>query len=173
MNRRKKVVIGVAAAVVVVGGGGGGIAAYLYYRVMQPGIHMRREIAEARIRLLCEIDHQALLDACRQLSRHVISEKPEGDTYVGQDISQLPEPIPSLRPHHVAVYRDGRVRIEMYTGWSPLGVYASPTGHEKLSVKYGQRRLLEGLWYYDDGYRFDPEYDRRIDALLTKCGKAR
>ena len=35
----------------------------------------------------------------------------------------------------------------------------------------GDRKLLEGLWYYDDEYRIDPNYDREVDAILKEHGK--
>jgi len=162
-------IIGVTAVGIAVVGG---IGAYFCYYFVLPGVRMGCAVDQLRIRLLCETDHQALLEAGRELSRRVVSEGSGVNTYIGADVSQLPEPIPSLRPHHVTIDRDGLVKIEMYTGWSPLGVYVFPEGHEKPSVGYGQRRLLEGLWYYDDGYSVDPAaYDKVIDAILVKCGK--
>ena len=57
----------------------------------------------------------------------------------------------------------------MYTGWWPFGVWAFPKGYQKPSAGYGDRELLEGLWYYEDGYSTHPDaYDKRIDELLSK-----
>ena len=37
---------------------------------------------------------------------------------------------------------------------------------------YGDRKLLDGLWYYDDGYKGDPNsFDKKIDRILETCGK--
>jgi hypothetical protein len=39
--------------------------------------------------------------------------------------------------------------------------------------QYGNYKLQEGLWYYDLDYDHDPNYEKKIDALLRKCGKLR
>jgi len=123
--------------------------------------------------LLCETDHRALLDACRELSAQVADGRLEADTYrvrfrPHSEASQFPEPILALRPYSVALSESGRVRIEMTGKWWSLGVNAYPEGEEKRfpESRFGDHRLLEGLWYYDDQYLHDPDYDRQIDALL-------
>ncbi len=56
-------------------------------------------------------------------------------------------------------------------GMWPLGVRAYPEGYPRYPppFKYGDRELLKGLWYYEDGYSLHPEaYDKRIDQLLSR-----
>ena len=167
MRIRIVVVLCITIVIVVIAG-----LVYVYHRaVVEPGDRMGRDVVQLRMRLLCETDHHVLLEACRELSRLHMSGKLDL-TKPLESSAQLPEVIRMLRPRHVAVRRDGIVKIEMYTGWSPLGVWAFPKGYEKPSVGYGDRKLIEGLWYYDDGYSFHPdEYDKVIGEILEKCGK--
>jgi hypothetical protein len=146
-----------------------GSAAYLAYQ----GRHLRT-------RLLCETDHQALLDACRQLSQQAMSGKLEPRSYrvrrkPAPEVAQFPEVIRVLQPDHVAIDRiDGHVKVEMFGGWDNFGVYAYPKDFkEPFPFEYRDRELLKGLWYYDDLYKHGrkSEYDKKIDALLSKCGK--
>jgi hypothetical protein len=131
-----------------------------------------RDTDRARVRLLCETDHRGLRDACREMLRRVASGSLPTGLYTDSQISQLPEPIPSLQPDHVAIEKN-IVKIEMsHTGWVSLGVYAYGEGfpNHPPPFKYGDRKLLEGLWYYDDLYAPDPAtYDKWIDKLLRKC----
>lgn len=61
----------------------------------------------------------------------------------------------------------------MNTKWWSFGLFAYPDGYEKRFSEFrgGDRKLLEGLWYYDDEYRIDPNYDREVDAILKEHGK--
>jgi hypothetical protein len=130
-----------------------------------------------KVRLLCKTDHQALLEACNDLSKQVAS----GDLKPGKymvlinpdpEVSKFPRPILELRPRYV--YLDdysGRVLIEM-TGALEVhfGVCAYPEDF-KASFKgfeYGDKELIPRLWYYDDGYDDNPDYDKRVEALLRK-----
>lgn len=164
-----RVAIVAAVAVVIIGG----IGTYLYYTgYVEPGIRMGRKVDELRMRLLCEADHQALLEACRDYSRKVMNARLKSGAHFVPEESQFPEVIRALRPRHVSCDQNGVVKIGMYTGWWPLGVYAYPEGYRKPSRGYGDRELLEGLWYYEDGYSVDPNaYDKMIDELLRKGGK--
>lgn len=146
-----------------------GIGTYVHY-LMEPGREMAREVMAAKVRLLCETDHQVLLDACREFSRkHLNGELDTNDLLRS---THLPEVVAALRPHDVVISPEGVVTICMYGGWWPLGVHAYPAGHPEPRFGYGDRQLLEGLWYFEDGYSTHPEdYDRRIDELLSKGGK--
>jgi hypothetical protein len=35
----------------------------------------------------------------------------------------------------------------------------------------GDRKLLDGLWYYDDQYLYDRDDDKQIDAIPKEHGK--
>jgi hypothetical protein len=152
-----------------------GVPAGLFFSyIVLPGLLMGHEVRQLRTRLLCKTDHQALLNACRELSRKLVTGEVAADVYKGSDILKLPDPIPSLQPNHVTLGEDGQVKIEMFVGWYPLGVQVYPEGFPNYPppFKYGDRQLLPGLWYYDDGYSSNPdEYDKRIDHILEKCGR--
>ncbi len=144
------------------------------------GIYLAYQGRHLRTRLLCETDHQALLDACRELSRQVKSGKLEPRSYSVRrrpdpEVVQFPETIRGLRPDHVAIDRiDGHVNIMMSAGWDNFGMYAYPEDFkERFPSEYHDRELLKGLWYYDDLYKHGGRdgYDKEIDAMLSKCGK--
>ena len=170
MSRRRKALVAVAAIAVVVIGA---VGVYVHH-IMAFGADMARELAQAETRLLCETDHQALLSACRELSRQVKSGRRKDGVYEDPEVLRFPEPIPSLQPKFVTIGRDGLVRLEMGLGLWPLGVQAYPESYPEYPppFKYGDRKLLEGLWYYEDGYSIHSEaYDKRIDELLSKNKK--
>jgi hypothetical protein len=167
MNKRSAVAIAIAGVIVF----GGIVGVYSYYVIVVPGSQMGREVARAKARLLVETNHRALLETCRELSRQVMNAEIRDAVYKGTEALRLPEPIPALRPNRVTISRDGLVQIGMYTGWWPLGVRAYPEGYPEYPppFKYGDRELLEGLWYYEDGYSLHPDaYDKIIDELLGK-----
>lgn len=130
-----------------------------------------RELLAARSRLLCETDHHALREGCRRVAMEFERGVYMWSRLSPQEVARWPEVIRNLRPHSVTLDRRGCIRIEMSTmTWESLGVcyYPEHMGH----LIGGHRRLLEGLWYYDDGYRPDPaDHDRSIDALLRACGR--
>ena len=132
---------------------------------------------QRRVRLLYKTDHQDLLGACRELSKRVSI----GDLRPGKyslrgssrhkEVSQFPQPILDLGPIHVFIDYDGRVMLEMAGGLDHFGVSAYPEDYKKPlhTKKLGDKELIDGLWYYDDGYRVRPEdYDKRIEALRPK-----
>jgi hypothetical protein len=129
-----------------------------------------------RVHLLYKTNHQALLAACRKVSKKVTNGDMKNGPYrlrSGPDrwFAGFSRPILNLRPNRVYINFDGRVKLEMAGGLDHFGVYAYPEGY-KLQLhteKLGDKKLLDGLWYYDDGYRVRPEdYDKRIEALRPK-----
>ena len=131
---------------------------------------------QLRVRLLCETDHQALLEACRDISRMVakgdlkkyeysIRRNPDPDP----ETSRFSQVILDLEPSRIYIDEDGRVMVEMFGGLDPFGVYAYPEDYTLPSYsKYGDKKLIDGLWYYDGEYREHPEYEKRIEALMQK-----
>jgi hypothetical protein len=129
----------------------------------------------ARTRLLCETDHQVLLDACRDLLR----QQKEPRVYVLDDgrasaavLQQLPKPLLDLAPQTIVAEPDERVMIEMVGGGlrPSLGAYAYSEDFVKANPRcnFGDRMLVEGLWYYDDQYNGDPSYDKVIDKVIEE-----
>ena len=126
-------------------------------------------------RLLSETDHQTLLEACRELSRRVTTGDLEPRQYNVRlkrhpEASRFPQAILDLEPTYVIITTDGRVMIELHGGFLHYGVTAYPEDYEKphYSFKYGDKKLIDGLWYYDDGYVGNPEYDKKIEALIRR-----
>lgn len=132
-----------------------------------------RRIESKRVRIFCKTDHEALLKACRELSAQMPKGGREARVYKMGVFSgrSLPRPIRALRPREVIVNEDGTVKLSMFSGWHPFGVWASPEGYEGQRPEGAQRKLLDGLWYYDDDYRhYGHALDRAIDALVqTHC----
>jgi hypothetical protein len=137
---------------------------------------------QVRKRLLCETDYKALLDACRELSKEKAAGRLKRQLYRlsdrGPEVAGFPKAILDLRPNTVYIDYDGRVQLEMMGGLDSFGVNAYPEGYQKppgastFTFKFGDIELIDGLWYYDESYKGDPEYQKWIAALIEK-GKAR
>lgn len=127
------------------------------------------------VRLLSETDHQALLEACREISkevsagnvtapnRYIVRYKPD------PEISRFPELVLDIEPLYIDIYDDGRVSLEISGALHHCGVTAYPENYEKPSdnYTYGDKKIIDGLWYYEHGY--NPKYDdKRIESLLKK-----
>ncbi|MGB2862433.1 MAG: hypothetical protein WBC05_03835 [Sedimentisphaerales bacterium] len=145
------------------------------FRFMLPGIRKERQ---KKVILLSETDHQALLEACRKLSREIeqgnllaphcymIRYKPS------PEITRFPQVILDVDPMFIDTWADGRIAVGMCGGFHHYGVMAYPENYEKPrdNFKYGDKKIIDGLWYYEDGY--NPKYDKWIESLLKK-GKRR
>ena len=135
-----------------------------------------------REKLLCETDHQALLKA----GREILNQVPpiENKTKDGQRTSGylpfprevkemgLPQTILKLKPHGVTINHDNYeiyLTIQMHGGMDHFGVRIYPEDYKppRHNFRGGNRELIPGLCYYDDGYSH-PEYGKRIDALIEK-----
>jgi hypothetical protein len=132
----------------------------------------------AMIRLLCKTDHKALLEAGREvLSQVHIEPTPDGIRTLGAfpvpGQVKIPKAIRRLRPRGVLVSYDGYLIIMMSSAMDHFGVRIYPEGFQppEPGFRYGDRKLLDGLWYYDEAYRHNPRFDEQIEALLRKAGK--
>ena len=144
---------------------------------------MTREMKERNIiqaRLLCGTDHQVLLEACWELSRRVSAGDLESGNYYirtqpDHQASQFPQVILDLAPNYVFIDENdsGRVVLEMRGGLDHFGVTAYTEDYMESGPKheYGDRELIPGLWYYDNGYFNNPEYDKKIDELIKEHKK--
>ncbi len=146
-----------------------------FLRLMKAAIKVEKQ---RKVRLLSETDHQALLEACRELSREVLAGNLAApNRYIVrpepvQEVSRFPQLILDLDPMFIETAIDGSVAVGMQGGFHHYGVSAYPENFEKpsQSFKYGDKKIIDGLWYYEDGY--NPRYDKWIEALIQK-GKMR
>jgi hypothetical protein len=166
-----KIIVVVAIAFAV------GYPLYGLYALYTSMIEVKKDVQQRQVRLLCETDHKVLLEACRELSgRAGRGDLKPGRYNVRRDrhpkASRFPQPILDLNPSYVYIDENdsGRVMVEMHGGLLHFGVQAYTEDYEKpfLSFEYGDKELIDGLWYYDDGYLNNPEHDKRIEALLQK-----
>jgi len=180
MKLRITLVLKVVIAVVVI------TFAFGFFFLYGPWVNfltfvISQKAERSRVQLLCKTDHQDLLKACRELSIQVAA----GDLSPGHygirdgrrslEISSFPKQILKLRPNHVYINKDGRVVLTFaYGRLGRFGVQAYPKDYKNykesvIKLEYGgHRELIHGLWYYDNGYVDNPEYDKKIEALLQK-----
>jgi hypothetical protein len=144
-------------------------------------------IQKRRVLLLCNTDHQALLKAGREILSKIPKDRLNPHSDGGIDSGgfnvpkgiQIPQAIKDLKSSYVVRYEvnDSYLSIylslEMHGGMDHFGVKIYPEDFKKPRdyFEYGDRELLPGLWYYDDGYLNNPEYDKRIDELIEKHKK--
>jgi hypothetical protein len=130
-----------------------------------------------RAHLLYETDHKALLEACRELAGRVRAGTLTPRMYgvraaPDPEASTFPTPILDLKPNYVVVGSDGSVVVAVGGGFDAFGVKAYPENYKEppfQGFKLGDKKLLDGLWYYDDGYEeMGPDYDKRIEALRPR-----
>jgi hypothetical protein len=137
-----------------------------------------RDAQRRRVLLLCNTDHRTLLMAGREILSQVpkdrLNPRPDGYRHLGDfgvpEGVQIPLAIRDLKPRSCLISYDGYLTLEMHGGMDHFGVeiypedYTAPSG----DFKYGNRELLPGLWYYDEGYDHNPEYDKWIDTLIEE-----
>jgi len=178
MKARRKMILGIAVAMVIVTLIGVLVLPWrgpLFRILWLRAIHQAQQL---RVRLLCKTDHQALLKAGREILRQVpkdrLNPQPDGSMYLGDFAVpkgvRIPQAIRNLRPRGFIVSYDGYLTVEMHGGMDHFGVkiYPDDFREPRRNFKYRDRELLPGLWYYDDGYLHNPEYDKRIDELIQK-----
>ena len=130
-----------------------------------------------QIHLLCEIDHKALLKACRDLSKMVANGEIEDRTYrlhwrfrYSEAETKIPQPILDLKPDFVMIGPRGRVRIidrfMVYRGFNAYPEDFKPS----RNFRGGNIELIPGLWYFDELYDNlpPPESEKLIKAFIEK-----
>ena len=139
-----------------------------------------RDVEQRQVCLLYRTDHQALLEACRGLSKKVATGDLKAGTYFlhgsrrSPEASRFPQPILDLKPSFVYIDENdsGRVMLEMFGGFTHFGVIGYTKDYEKPSwSKYGDKEIIPGLWYYDDRYNDNPEYGKTVEALRPRKEK--
>lgn len=181
MNKRKKMVVKIVAVAAIICAVS--LVLPLPFNPWHPVgiVAMAFRAGRIRVRLLSETDHQVLLEACREVMKR-------GDLESGRrywvhpsqpspEVSRLPRAIIDLEPSYVCI-NDlfGYMVIVMHRGMANFGVNAYPENFQKPfpNYRYGNKELVEGLWYFDDGYGpgTDSAYDKKIEALLKKRKQA-
>ena len=148
-----------------------------------------RHAHRRRVLLLCNTDHQALLKAGREILSQIpkdslsLDPPPGGIRHLGEfkfgvpEEVEIPRAIRDLEPYACLISYDGYLTLEMHGGWdhikremSHFGVqiYPEDCKEPERNFKYGDRELLPGLWYYDEGYLRNPEFDKLIEELIEE-----
>jgi hypothetical protein len=152
---------------------------------------LHRQAHLRRVLLLCETDHKVLLKAGREIlsqipkDRLLLNPPPDGIRHLDSlkfvlpKEVQIPQAIRDLEPYVCLISYDGCLTVEMHGGWdhikremSHFGVNIYPEDYKEpeRNFKYGDRELLPGLWYYDEGYLRNPEFDKIIEKLINEQG---
>lgn len=153
-----------------------GLVELLFILLHPSGIFLEAEKGQQRQeRLLCETDFQALLEGCREISRMYATGELKKSQYMiriepDPDASKFPKVILDLEPTCVNIQGDGMVQVELLGGFVHYGVCAYPENYKApfSGFSYGDRELIDRLWYYDDGYLKNPKYGEKIETLLQK-----
>jgi hypothetical protein len=149
--------------------------------LIAPLVSFRVEVGKAqavRDRMLSQMNHQSLLDACRDLSlRASQAGVRRGSIYRVQEWRQaglpnLPEIIEKLNPASIEVDRPDMILVALSDNHSHrFGVAMYPT--DRVGPYFYEVEIIPGLWYFDDDYRDDDvQYRKKIDALIAK-GRSR
>lgn len=142
-----------------------------FFRLMKTAV---KEEKQRKVHLLSETDHQALLEACREISKEILAGNLAApNRYLvrykpNPEVSRFPQLILDLDPMFIETASDGRVGVGMHGGFHHYGVTAYPENYEKPShsFEYGDKKIIDGLWYYEDGY--NPKYNKWIEKQLQK-----
>jgi len=138
-------------------------------------IHIERHKAERRlVHLLCETDYQALLEACREISRRAATGELEARAYSIRRHPgrySFPKAILDVGPLFVRIDGEGLVWVELF--WLPSqGALAYPEGYHG-DHREGDKELVPGLWFYDEYYDSDhPKFMKYIDGLIDEGRKS-
>jgi len=177
MTRRKKIVLTVVITLAVALGASLALpVAYSPWKHVWIRVMVSRA-NQMRAELLRKTDFEALLAACRELSKRAADGALKPGRYFIRNgardpqVLSFPQPILALAPSSLYIDENntGRVMLEMFGGLDHFGVLAYAEDYEKPSwAKYGDKELIPGLWYYDDNYKRDRNYDKKVEALIQR-----
>jgi hypothetical protein len=142
---------------------------------LSPMIFQSVRDGRLRMRLLCKTDHVALRFAGGELLRETGQESVTSHGHVLHgssrrlDVSQSPLAIRRLSPRGIRIEED-RLYIDFGGRTHNFGVIIYPADFNEPYPEYrgGDRKLVEGMWYYDDEYNTDPTHDEWVEARLRK-----
>lgn len=133
------------------------------------------QIAKRQQILLYETDWAELLAGCRKVMREASEGKWEYKQYVvgtrrpDPDSGRFPPVLLRLNPTYIWI-EENTIVVEMLGGMGHFGVQAYKENFQSplADIPLGDKELIPGLWYYDDGYLEDPNYDQYIESLRPK-----
>lgn len=124
------------------------------------GIHLHfRRHEEKQLKILYEIDHEEMLQACREIieNRRVYARKMGWDKAPPQifdldsGLPSIPAILRDLEPRDITVTIDG-VSVEFHGGHWHWGLYAFPERLVDSPPFTGNVEIIPGLWFYDNEY---------------------
>ncbi|MCK5269345.1 MAG: hypothetical protein KAJ46_01115 [Sedimentisphaerales bacterium] len=126
------------------------------------------EIDQRRILILYHTDHNALLKKCRKLMEEIklddIVTKPlDAPDPQLKKFKHYRKKILNLNPTFVYVYPN-MVNIEMCVTSFSVSISAFPENVEG----WGDKKLLNGLWYNDKGYSMVSNFEKYLQSLKPK-----
>ena len=119
-----------------------------------------------RARLLCKTNYQVLLETCREVMKR-------GDLVSGRvyESSQFPKEIRKLVRSAIK-YKDNTLNIYIYGFMDRFGVIAYSQDFEApKGYTYRGKKLIPGLWYWDEGIGRSSDYDKWIEIFIQKGKK--
>jgi hypothetical protein len=146
-----------------------------------PQCPLSRIIGSHRSRtwLLCRADHQALLEG----GREILADVAKGNLKYGYyrvrhgcfaNGVRLPQAIADLEPQRILVLEGNYLRIQVRGGGFiyhfGVNIYPEDFKEPFSGFPRGDRKLIDGLWYFDDNYKW-PEYAGEVDGILRRCGR--
>ncbi len=148
---------------------------YFVYKTGTFAVKFKNEVRQRQVHLLLQTDHRALLKACRVISdMYKEGELKKSHYQIRFDpdpqVDKFPKIILDIDPTYLDITSYGVVVLELFGGLDHFGVYAYPDDFNEPfdGYKHGDRELIDGLWYYDDGYYNNPEYGKGIEELIHK-----
>jgi len=133
---------------------------------------------QRRVQLLYHTDHEVLLKVGREILRQGPKDLKNYRYFGPMHINGFPVPrgvripkvIHKLRPYATLINFNGYVVVQMEQGVVGFGAKIYPEGFKEphSDFEYGNRELLPGLWYFDYQYSDNPEYDRKVDAIIQR-----
>lgn len=138
---------------------------------------MQKTIAELAVKkqkLLYQTDHQELLKACREIiiryNNGVFSSDKIniGQNQFEKDLKYIPEIILNLEPVYVWL-NDDSVMVALIGGMDHAGAMAYMNS-DHAEERDDSFKLIDGLWYYDDGLReADADYKDYLKSLQKEA----